>query len=84
MSSGSNSARLRIRQASQEHAVEMSASMPTTLRAAPRNRQTFSYFRSFQQARLTLGGPGGHTHDFAEHSQFRLSWSSSQAIVMRS
>jgi hypothetical protein len=53
MSSSSNSVRLKIRQASQEQSVEMSASMPPTLRTAELNRQTFRYFRDFQQAHVT-------------------------------
>jgi hypothetical protein len=47
MSSSSNSARLRIRQASQEHTVEMSASMPATLRTAEQNHQTFRCISEF-------------------------------------
>ena len=47
MSSSSNSARLRIRQASHENAVEMSASMPATLRTAKRNRYWFRTFSEF-------------------------------------
>jgi hypothetical protein len=47
MSSGSSSARLRIRQASHEKMVEMSASMLATLRAGELNRQTFCCFSDF-------------------------------------
>ena len=33
-----------------ENAVEMSASMPATLRTGQLNRQTFRYFRDFKQS----------------------------------
>jgi multidrug efflux pump subunit AcrA (membrane-fusion protein) len=49
MSSSSNSARLLNRQANQEKIVETSATMQATLRSAELNRQSFRYFRSFQQ-----------------------------------
>jgi hypothetical protein len=52
MSSSSNSARLLNRQANQEKSVETSATMPATLRSAELNRQSFRYFRSFQQGQV--------------------------------
>ena len=45
--SSSNSVRLRIRPASQENIVEISARMPGTLRGPKRNRQTFATFCIF-------------------------------------
>jgi hypothetical protein len=60
MSSSSNSARLRIRQASQDKSVEMSARMPATLRTARLNRQTLRYFRDFQQAQPVSESEGLH------------------------